>query len=51
MKDELICDIAAKHGRTPAQIILKYSLARGVGIIPKTSQVSRLIENYESWTV
>ena len=51
MKDELINDLAAKHGKTPAQIVLKYSLARGIGIIPKTSHVGRLVENYESWTV
>ena len=48
LKDELICDIAGKHGKTPAQIVLKYSLARGVGVIPKTSSVNRLIENNES---
>ncbi len=46
LKDELICDLAAKHGKTPAQIVLKFSLARGVGVIPKTSQVSRLVENF-----
>ncbi len=51
LKDELICDIAAKHSKTSAQIVLKYSLTRGVGVIPKTSSVNRLIENYESWTV
>lgn len=51
LKDELICDIAAKHGRTPAQIVLKSTLARGVGIIPKTSHVERLVENFESWTI
>lgn len=43
LKDELICDIAAKHSKTPAQVALKFSLARGVGVIPKTSSVSRLI--------
>lgn len=51
LKDELICDIATKHSKTPAQVVLKYSLARGVGVIPKTSNVNRLVENYESWTV
>lgn len=24
---------------------------RGVGIIPKTSNVNRLIENYQSWMI
>jgi diketogulonate reductase-like aldo/keto reductase len=39
----LINDIAAKHSKTPAQIVLKFSLARNVGIIPKTTNVNRLI--------
>ena len=26
-------------------------MAKRVGVIPKTSSVNRLIENYESWTV
>ncbi len=30
---------------------LKFSLARGVGVIPKTSHVDRLVENFESWMV
>lgn len=42
LKDETICDLAAKHGRTPAQVVLKFTLQRGIGIIPRTSNPGRL---------
>lgn len=42
LKEELIGEIAAKHGRTPAQIIIKSTLQRGIGVIPKTSNPARL---------
>lgn len=42
LKEEPICDVAAKHGRTAAQVVLKTSLQRGIGIIPRTSNPSRL---------
>jgi diketogulonate reductase-like aldo/keto reductase len=43
--------LAAKHGKTPAQIVLKYLLQRGIGVIPKTSNPARLQENYEAWSI
>lgn len=51
LKEELIGEIAAKYGRTPAQIIFKSTLQRGIGVIPKTSNPARLQENFESWNV
>lgn len=45
LKDEVILDLASKHGRTPAQIVLKSTLQRGVGVIPKTSNPARIQEN------
>jgi diketogulonate reductase-like aldo/keto reductase len=50
-KDEIILDLASKHGRTPAQIVLKSSLQRGIGVIPKTSNPARLQENFEAWSI
>lgn len=37
--------IAAQHGRTPAQIVMRWGLQRGTAIIPKTSNTDRLREN------
>lgn len=42
LKEDVICDIAAKHGKTPAQVVLKAALQRGVGVIPRTSNPLRL---------
>lgn len=38
-------DIAAKHNKTPAQVILRWGVQRGTCVIPKTSKVERLTEN------
>ena len=46
LKEEVINDIAAKHGKTPAQVIMKFTLQRGIGLIPKTSHPGRLQENF-----
>lgn len=38
-------DIAARHGKSPAQIVLRWGVQRGTSIIPKTSRPERLREN------
>jgi diketogulonate reductase-like aldo/keto reductase len=49
LKEDAIVDVANKHGKTPAQVVLKTSLQRGIGVIPRTTNPVRLIENFESW--
>ena len=41
--------IAAKHGKTVAQVSLRFTLQRGVIVIPKTVHKDRLIENMDVW--
>ena len=41
--------IAAKHGKTVAQVALRFTLQRGVIVIPKTVHKDRLIENMDVW--
>ena len=38
-------EAAERHGRTPAQIVLRWGVQRGTAVIPKTSRVERLREN------
>lgn len=45
LRQEVVRDIAAKHDRTPAQIVLRWGIQRGTAIVPKSSQVERLREN------
>lgn len=41
----LIREIAARHERTAAQILLRWGVQRGTSVVPKTSRVDRLAEN------
>lgn len=43
----LLDDLAAKHGRTPAQVVLRWHLELGNIVIPKASSPERLRENLD----
>lgn len=47
MKDPLIAGIAAGHGRTPAQITLRWHIQNGLVAIPKSVTPSRIAENLD----
>ena len=40
-----IVDIAAKHRKTPAQVVIRWHLDSGLIVIPKTIRLERLKEN------
>ncbi|WP_426302207.1 aldo/keto reductase [Arthrobacter sp. R-11] len=48
LADETIAGIAAKHGATPAQVVVAWHLAIGNVVIPKSVTESRIVENFES---
>ena len=37
--------VSKKYGRTPAQILIRWSLQHGLGVIPKSSRLDRIFEN------
>lgn len=41
----VVTDIAANHGRTTAQIVLRWGVQRGTAVIPKSQSREHLIEN------
>jgi 2,5-diketo-D-gluconate reductase A len=45
--DEVVRDIAGKHGVTPAQAILRWHLQIGNVVIPKSVTPSRIAENFD----
>lgn len=45
--DETIVRIAAAHGKSPAQVILRWNLQKGVGVIPGSSNPDHIQENTE----
>ncbi len=45
LADPVIARIAKAHGKTPAQVVLRWEIQRGVVTIPKSSQPARQAEN------
>ena len=45
MNEQVVRDAAARHKKTPAQIVLHWAVQRGTAAIPKTIRPERLREN------
>ncbi len=45
LSEPAIVDIAAKHRKTPAQVVIRWHLDSGLIVIPKTIRLERLKEN------
>jgi diketogulonate reductase-like aldo/keto reductase len=46
LSDPAILELAGKHGRTPAQVIIRWHLQLGNLVIPKASSAGRIKENF-----
>jgi diketogulonate reductase-like aldo/keto reductase len=46
LSDQVVTDIAAKHGRTPAQVVLRWHLQLDNVVIPKSATPRRIAENF-----
>jgi diketogulonate reductase-like aldo/keto reductase len=47
LKDPVIGEIAAAHGKTPAQVMLRWHFQQGRQVIPKSVTPSRIAENFD----
>lgn len=45
LKQKVVTEIAERHNKTAAQVVLRWGVQRGTAIVPKTSKVERLREN------
>ncbi len=45
LRDPQLAEIAHKYGKTPAQILIRWVLQHGVGVIPKSAHPQRIREN------
>jgi diketogulonate reductase-like aldo/keto reductase len=47
LQDPVIGDIAQAHGKTPAQVMLRWGIQHGRSVIPKSTKPSRIAENID----
>jgi diketogulonate reductase-like aldo/keto reductase len=47
LDDPTIADIAEAHGKSPAQVMLRWHLQQGRSAIPKSTRPSRIAENFD----
>lgn len=47
LQHDTVNSIAQKHGKTPAQVLLRWATQRGIAVIPKSGSPARLAENLD----
>ena len=45
-ENQVVKAICGKHGKTPAQVLLRWAVQRGIQVIPKSTKNERLTENF-----
>jgi 2,5-diketo-D-gluconate reductase A len=50
LRDPVLAEIAARHGVTPAQVVLRWHLEHGITVIPKSAHPDRIKSNFDLFT-
>lgn len=45
--DAILVDIGKRHGKTPAQVMLRWHVQQGRQVIPKSTRAARIAENFD----
>ncbi|KAJ7997759.1 hypothetical protein DPEC_G00215460 [Dallia pectoralis] len=45
LEDPVVGDVAKKHARSPAQVLLRYNVQQGIAVIPKSMKPNHILEN------
>lgn len=46
LEESVLREIGDRHHKTPAQVILRWQLQRGIVVIPKSTHYERMVENF-----
>jgi 2,5-diketo-D-gluconate reductase A len=49
LRDPVLAEIAARHGVTPAQVVLRWHLEHRIPVIPKSGTPERIASNFDLW--
>ena len=47
LNEQTLATIAAKYGKTPAQVVLRWDIDLGIATIPRSSNPERLAQNVD----
>ena len=45
--DERIAEIAERHGKSPAQVVIRWHMQRGTIVLPKSTHQDRIVSNLD----
>jgi 2,5-diketo-D-gluconate reductase A len=49
LSNPTLVEIGAKHGKTAAQVVIRWHLTLDLVVIPKSVTPSRIVENFDVW--
>lgn len=47
LENDVLVKVANKHGKTPAQALLRFINQKGMSVIPKSTTSDRIVENFQ----
>jgi len=47
LENDVLVKVAKKHGKTPAQALLRFINQKGIVVIPKSTTPKRIVENFQ----
>ncbi|KAJ8874277.1 hypothetical protein PR048_025121 [Dryococelus australis] len=47
MSNPVVLEVAAAHGKTPAQVLLRFAVQKDIAVIPKSTNPARIKENFQ----
>jgi diketogulonate reductase-like aldo/keto reductase len=45
LEEDMLAELAQSHGKSVAQVVLRWHIQRGIAVIPKSNSMERITEN------